>query len=270
MWRHGAGISTPADARCVRRSRTNRARRRSLRRRLANGHRILPWSALPRLRERRTRGATRGDSSQRPIDYSQAHRSQVLLPGWEPVGDKSLAFCCGRAADFLDPAKRITRGPPSVDGLQGHNDPVRSRLRFPGHPRSGCRSVGQSWKECLEMGSWSLALAPVFAAGCVLAPPGLSSVGSIAGSLGTSSAGTAGQIRCRTCSGSRKSRRSPRSGEPATRATPTEDRSLCGRVVDGRVTELGQVCHQFPPAGRVQGARLPISIRVAAREPMAR
>jgi hypothetical protein len=41
-------------------------------------------------------------------------------------------------------------------------------------------------KEGIEMGSWSLALAPVFVAGCVLTPPGLSSVGSVGGGPGTS------------------------------------------------------------------------------------
>ena len=47
----------------------------------------------------------------------------------------------------------------------------------------------------------------------------------------------------------------------------TDDSSLCGSLIDGRVIELGIVCYQHPPAGRVQGARLPISIRVQSENP---
>lgn len=47
----------------------------------------------------------------------------------------------------------------------------------------------------------------------------------------------------------------------------TDDDSLCGSLSDDRVIELGQVCYQQPPAGRVQGARLPIAIRVQTENP---
>ena len=47
----------------------------------------------------------------------------------------------------------------------------------------------------------------------------------------------------------------------------TDDDSLCGSLMDGRVIELGQVCYQHPPAGRQQGARLPVSIRVQTENP---
>ena len=49
--------------------------------------------------------------------------------------------------------------------------------------------------------------------------------------------------------------------------TPTDDGSLCDSTVDGRVIEIGQVCYQHPPAGRVQGARLPVSLRVQTENP---
>jgi beta-lactam-binding protein with PASTA domain len=46
-----------------------------------------------------------------------------------------------------------------------------------------------------------------------------------------------------------------------------DDHSLCGSVVDNRIVELGRVCYQHPPAGREQGARIPISIRVQTENP---
>lgn len=46
-----------------------------------------------------------------------------------------------------------------------------------------------------------------------------------------------------------------------------EDGSLCGSIVDGRVVELGEVCYQHPPGGRVQGSRLVVSIRVQTEDP---
>jgi hypothetical protein len=49
--------------------------------------------------------------------------------------------------------------------------------------------------------------------------------------------------------------------------TASDDSSLCDSVVAGRVIEIGQVCYQHPPAGRVQGARLPISLRVQTENP---
>lgn len=48
---------------------------------------------------------------------------------------------------------------------------------------------------------------------------------------------------------------------------PSDDYSGCSSVVDGRVIELGQVCYQHPPAGRVQGPRLPITLRVQKEDP---
>jgi hypothetical protein len=116
------------------------------------------------------------------------------------------------------------------------------------------------------MGSWSLALALVSVAGCVLAPSGLSSVGS-GGGPGTSSAGVAGQITVPNLFGLPKEQAIAALRRAGYQGDPTEDSSLCGSVVDGRVMELGQVCYQHPPAGRVQGARLPISIRVQRESP---
>jgi beta-lactam-binding protein with PASTA domain len=42
---------------------------------------------------------------------------------------------------------------------------------------------------------------------------------------------------------------------------------LCGSVIDGHVIELGHVCDQQPRAGTVQGARLPIELRVQSENP---
>jgi hypothetical protein len=47
----------------------------------------------------------------------------------------------------------------------------------------------------------------------------------------------------------------------------SEDSSLCGSVVEGKLVETGEVCYQFPPPGRVQGARLPVSIRIQTEDP---
>jgi beta-lactam-binding protein with PASTA domain len=41
----------------------------------------------------------------------------------------------------------------------------------------------------------------------------------------------------------------------------------CGSVVDGRVIEIGHVCAQQPSPGSVQGARLPIALRVQDEDP---
>lgn len=49
--------------------------------------------------------------------------------------------------------------------------------------------------------------------------------------------------------------------------TVTREDSLCGSVVDGRIVELGQVCAQFPPAGRRQGPKLPVSLRAQTEDP---
>jgi hypothetical protein len=49
--------------------------------------------------------------------------------------------------------------------------------------------------------------------------------------------------------------------------TVHDDSSLCGSIVDGRVIEIGQVCYQQPSEGRVQGARLPVSLRVQTENP---
>lgn len=46
-----------------------------------------------------------------------------------------------------------------------------------------------------------------------------------------------------------------------------DDSSLCGSTVDKKVVELGHVCYQHPPAGRQQGARIPIRIRVQTENP---
>ena len=117
------------------------------------------------------------------------------------------------------------------------------------------------------MGSWFLALAPVFAAGCVLAPSGLSSVGSIGVGSGTSSTGAAGQFTVPNLFGLSQEQAIAALRRAGYQGDASEDSSLCGSVVDGRVMELGQVCYQHPPAGRVQGARLPISIRVQRESP---
>lgn len=46
-----------------------------------------------------------------------------------------------------------------------------------------------------------------------------------------------------------------------------DDGSLCGSTVDKKIVELGHVCYQHPPAGRQQGARIPIRIRVQTENP---
>ncbi|NVB83983.1 MAG: hypothetical protein HOV81_36745 [Kofleriaceae bacterium] len=47
----------------------------------------------------------------------------------------------------------------------------------------------------------------------------------------------------------------------------SEESSLCGSVVEGRVIEMGEVCYQHPPGGRVQGSRLVVSIVVQTEDP---
>lgn len=117
------------------------------------------------------------------------------------------------------------------------------------------------------MGSWLLALMPVIATGCVLAPSGVSSGGPVGGGPGTSSAGTGDQITMPNLFGLPKEQAISALRRAGYQGDVTEDSSLCGSVVDGRVIDFGQVCYQFPPAGRVQGARLPISIRVQRENP---
>ncbi|HEX5058146.1 MAG TPA: hypothetical protein VFV99_02245 [Kofleriaceae bacterium] len=46
-----------------------------------------------------------------------------------------------------------------------------------------------------------------------------------------------------------------------------DDGSMCGSFVDGKIIEIGEVCYQFPAAGRVQGARLVVSLRVQTDDP---
>lgn len=117
------------------------------------------------------------------------------------------------------------------------------------------------------MRNWSVAFAPLFAAGCVLAPSGLPSAVSGGGVPGVSSASTTGQITVPNLFGLSKEQAIATLRRAGYQGDPTEDSSVCGSVVDGRVMELGQVCYQHPPAGRVQGVRLPISIRVQHESP---
>jgi hypothetical protein len=42
---------------------------------------------------------------------------------------------------------------------------------------------------------------------------------------------------------------------------------LCGSIVEGQIIEMNEVCAQHPPAGRTQGARLPIEITVQTEDP---
>jgi len=46
-----------------------------------------------------------------------------------------------------------------------------------------------------------------------------------------------------------------------------EETGLCGSLVNGRIVELGEVCQQQPVGGRVQGARLVVSITVQTEDP---
>jgi hypothetical protein len=101
------------------------------------------------------------------------------------------------------------------------------------------------------MGSWALALAPVFVAGCVLAPPGLSSVGTIGGGPGTSSAGTAGQITVPNLLGLPKEQAMAALRRAGYQGEATEDSSLCGSVVDGRVNSEQVVFAKRDPDAKV-------------------
>jgi beta-lactam-binding protein with PASTA domain len=47
----------------------------------------------------------------------------------------------------------------------------------------------------------------------------------------------------------------------------SEASGRCGSVVNGRVIEIGHVCAQQPSPGSVQGARLPIALRVQDEDP---
>jgi hypothetical protein len=43
--------------------------------------------------------------------------------------------------------------------------------------------------------------------------------------------------------------------------------ALCPPEIDGRSVELGVVCYQHPPAGKRQGSKSPIQIKVQTRAP---
>ncbi len=47
----------------------------------------------------------------------------------------------------------------------------------------------------------------------------------------------------------------------------TFDDNLCGSAVDHRVIELGRICYQHPATNAVQGARLPVLLRVQTENP---
>lgn len=47
----------------------------------------------------------------------------------------------------------------------------------------------------------------------------------------------------------------------------SEDSGGCGSIVEGQIIELNEICYQHPPAGRSQGSRLPVSIRVQTQDP---
>lgn len=51
------------------------------------------------------------------------------------------------------------------------------------------------------------------------------------------------------------------------RGNVSEDGSGCGSVEQGRVIEIGMICYQFPPPGRVQPAKLAVSLRVQTENP---
>ena len=46
-----------------------------------------------------------------------------------------------------------------------------------------------------------------------------------------------------------------------------EDGNLCGSTVNGRIVETGEVCQQQPVAGRVQGARLVVTLTIQTEDP---
>jgi PASTA domain len=49
--------------------------------------------------------------------------------------------------------------------------------------------------------------------------------------------------------------------------TASDDTSLCGSAVDGKIIELGHVCYQHPAAGQQMGTRLPMVLRVQTEDP---
>ena len=46
-----------------------------------------------------------------------------------------------------------------------------------------------------------------------------------------------------------------------------EDHNLCGSIVNGRIVEIGEVCQQQPVGGRVQGARLVVTLTIQTEDP---
>ena len=47
----------------------------------------------------------------------------------------------------------------------------------------------------------------------------------------------------------------------------SENSSLCGSVVNGKIVEKGEICYQHPVGGTVQGARLSVEITVQTEDP---
>lgn len=116
--------------------------------------------------------------------------------------------------------------------------------------------------------TWCGIAALVGLAGCPVAtsPMGGSTMG---GPARASGANTSGMITVPALFGLTREQALAALQEAGFQGSLSDDTSLCGSLVEGRVIELGVVCQQHPPAGRAQGARLPISIRIQTENPWA-
>lgn len=157
-----------------------------------------------------------------------------------------------RASAIADTTRGDERRSVHEQGTNATADPSPQEYR----PRSSSSDV--SLISILR----ALVLAPLVFAACV---PMTSSVGTDTGT-GTSPS-RSGQITVPNLFGLSRAQAIAALRSAGHGGDVTEDKNLCGSVVEGRVIELGYVCYQSPPAGRVQPARLPISIQVQIENP---
>ena len=114
-----------------------------------------------------------------------------------------------------------------------------------------------------------LGIVTVLCAGCLpgVLISGQTTTGSGSGGQGSGSNGSSGMITVPDVFGMPKERAVAELRRAGIQGSIVDDSSLCGSIVEGRIIEIGQVCYQHPVPGRVQGARLPISLRVQTENP---
>jgi len=112
-----------------------------------------------------------------------------------------------------------------------------------------------------------LGIVTVLCAGCLPGAliSGQTTIGGGSGGQGTN--GSNGMITVPNVFGMSKERAVAELRRAGVQGNIAEDSNACGSIVGGRVIEVGHVCHQQPAPGRLQGARLPISLRVQNENP---